>query len=169
MLYSLSLLWMKAILLLNQIHSSLLEAMLARLFLFLIPSLSMRRQPSFFNFRHSSMSFLLLFKVITSVLVWLTCIFPYDSIFHTSRITFDLVFYPRLKKHKDLHILTRLTADLISFSLATIGDTADVYWYIFNFFTEISQIMFNTDCAKRSTLSISGDPIFDANVFMSAL
>ena len=92
MSYSLTLrwFWMEIFLLFSQMQSSLLifKALLASLFLFLMSSLSPRRKPSFFIFRHLSVSLLHLFKVIASVFVSLTWRFPNDSIFDTSRIIY---------------------------------------------------------------------------------
>ena len=73
-------------------HSNLVKAMLANLFLFLKSSLSPSREPGFFIFHHPSVSMLLLFMVITSVFVLFTWRFPDDSIFDTSRINIDLFF-----------------------------------------------------------------------------
>ena len=108
MLYCSTLLSVETFPLLSQAHAILWKAMLASLFLFLMSSLSARKEQSFFIFRHSSVSLLLLFNVITSVFVSLTWRFPDDCIFDTSRITIDLVFSSLVESHNHLHILTRL-------------------------------------------------------------
>ena len=138
---------METCLLLSQIRSCLLKAMLTTFFLFLMSSSSPRRETSFFIFRFSSVSLLLLFNVITSIFVPITWRFPDDSIFATSRITID--FRLRLKSRNHQHILTRLVG-LTAFVLRIV-----VYWYIFNFFTEFPKIMFKIDYEKWSTYSIS--------------
>ena len=60
-----------------------------------------------------------------------------------------IFFHLWLKSGNHQHILTYLVG-LTAFVLAIV-----VYWYIFNFFTEFSKIMFKIDCEKWSTYSIS--------------